>query len=165
MSIRRIGAEDFEALVELVDKYRVFYRKESSKSEVRQFLRKIMSRNESIIYGAFGDKNVDPARMDMEGRLLGFVQLYMSYSTVSLAPLWVLNDLYVEETARNQGIASKLIKHALYEGEVFGAKGVALETQVDNKTAQRVYERLGFIKNELAYFYEFSFQSRQVDSA
>ena len=68
---------------------------------------------------------------------------------------WVLNDLYVSESVRGKGFGEKLIKKAItFAGET-GAKGVLLETNIENVTAQRLYEKIGFIK-ETNHFYFFS---------
>jgi ribosomal protein S18 acetylase RimI-like enzyme len=67
----------------------------------------------------------------------------------------VLNDLYVKEKVRGKGFGEKLIKKAISFAEETGAKGVLLETGKENVTAQRLYEKIGFIK-DTSHFYFFS---------
>ena len=62
---------------------------------------------------------------------------------------WVLNDLYVKEIARKKGFAEKLIKKAINYAEETGAKGNLLETGKENLPAQRLYEKIGFVRDKL----------------
>ena len=57
---------------------------------------------------------------------------------------WVLNDLYVRENSRGRGFGEELIKKAITFAEETGAKGVLLETNIENVIAQRLYEKIGF---------------------
>ena len=90
-----------------------------------------------------------------ENNPIGFVQLYPSFSSVSMERSWVLNDLYVKEIARKKGFAKKLLKKAINFAEETGAKGILLETGSENLPAQRLYERIGFVR-ETSYFYFYS---------
>jgi ribosomal protein S18 acetylase RimI-like enzyme len=68
---------------------------------------------------------------------------------------WILNDLFVNEHARGQGVGEKLMRTAIIYAKETGVKGVLLETAEDNTTAQRLYEKIGF-KRESSYFYYFT---------
>ncbi|GAB3430854.1 GNAT family N-acetyltransferase [Niabella aquatica] len=59
---------------------------------------------------------------------------------------WILNDLYVDKHYRQLGIGGQLIKTAMNFAKQNGAGFVELSTAVDNHTAQRLYEQIGFIK-------------------
>jgi ribosomal protein S18 acetylase RimI-like enzyme len=61
---------------------------------------------------------------------------------------WMLNDLYVDEAYRKQGIASQLIRAAMAFAKANNARFVQLETQTDNYTAQSLYESVGFIQQQ-----------------
>lgn len=54
-----------------------------------------------------------------------------------------------------KGIGKKLLEKAIAFVEETGAKGVLLETDQDNLSAQSLYEKTGFIR-ESNYFYFFS---------
>ena len=85
----------------------------------------------------------------------GFTQLYSSYSTVSLRPIFILNDLYVYNEFRKKGIGEVLLNGAKDYCIFSDYKGLALETAINNP-AQKLYERLGWKKNtsSLYYFWE-----------
>jgi GNAT superfamily N-acetyltransferase len=57
--------------------------------------------------------------------------------------LW-LNELYVEEESRNQGIARKLLLHIIHLSENKGIKTIELETGINNSVTKHLYNSLGF---------------------
>jgi GNAT superfamily N-acetyltransferase len=67
--------------------------------------------------------------------------------------LWILNDLFVTPTARKQGVGEALLEHARRLALETGARGLMLETAVENVTAQRLYERLGWRREVDFYTY------------
>ncbi|MEH7253569.1 GNAT family N-acetyltransferase [Neobacillus niacini] len=144
MSIQKATINELNSLTELFDSYRVFYHQESNLESARKFLKDRLVNEDSVVFIAYD-----------EGNPIGFVQLYPSFSSVSMKKSWVLNDLFVNETARKKGFGEKLIKKAIEYAVDTGAKGILLETGHDNVTAQSLYEKIGF-KRESNYFYYFS---------
>ncbi|MGX6444964.1 N-acetyltransferase family protein [Neobacillus sp. K501] len=144
MLIQKATMNDLEALTELFDLYRQFYEQETDLDGAREFLKARFEKEESVIFIAI-DQEVP----------IGFVQLYPSFSSVSMKRIWVLNDLYVKKSARKNGAGEQLIQKAIQFAEGSGAKGVLLETGKENVTAQRLYEKIGFHK-ETNFFYYFS---------
>jgi GNAT superfamily N-acetyltransferase len=65
---------------------------------------------------------------------------------------WLLNDLYVNENARGIGAATKLLEAANQFGIETESKWLILQTAEDNFTAQKVYEKNGWVK-ETDFFY------------
>lgn len=144
MQIKLATLNELELLTELFDSYRMFYEQKSDLEEAKKFLMERMINEQSVAFIALDD--VKP---------LGFVQLYPSFSSVSMKRSWILNDLFVNELARGKGVGERLMKTAIEFARETGAKGLLLETANDNAIAQRLYERIGFIK-ELNYFYYYS---------
>jgi len=144
MFIQRATITELESLTELFDLYRLFYQQESDLEGAKQFLRERISKDQSVAFIAFdGDQP------------LGFVQLYPSFSSVSMKPSWILNDLYVKKETRGRGVGANLLQTAIQFATETGAKGLFLETANDNDNAQRLYEKIGFKKEE-NYFYYYS---------
>jgi len=141
MVIRRAKKKDIEQLSVLFDKYRIFYKQQSDVGAARSFLKKRMKRKESVIFVAEERKD-----------LIGFTQLFPIFSSVSMKRTWLLNDLYVNEKARGMGAGSKLLNAAKEFGEETNSKWLLLQTAADNLTAQKVYEKNGWIK-ETDFFY------------
>ena len=134
MEIRTATTADVETLVPLFDGYRVFYREDSDLDGARAFLSARLERRDSEIFVA----------LDEGGAGLGFVQLFPSFSSVSMKDLWILNDLFVAHEARGKGVARALMDRARRLAVESGAKGLILETESDNVPAKRLYEDLGW---------------------
>lgn len=141
MNIRQINYTNRHLVVDLFDKYRIFYGQSSDKTLADTFLAERLQNGESIIFVATEEEegSEQPA---------GFTQLYPTFSSVRAVKNWILNDLYVEERYRQQGVGEKLIRAAIAFARKEGATYVQLETAVDNHKAQRLYENLGFEKQE-----------------
>ncbi len=145
--VRTVRAEldDLDTLVPLFDGYRRFYGQPSDPDGARAFLADRIKRGESVIFLAVAD-----------GEIVGFTQLYPSFSSVSLKRLWVLNDLFVEPDARQSGAGRALVLRAERWATETGAKGLTLSTQVTNLTAQRLYESCGWTPDdEFVHYHRF----------
>jgi len=134
--------EDLEEVSRLFDQYRVFYKKSSNIEAARTFLQERFQKNESTMFVA----------RDQE-LMVGFTQLYPSFSSVSLKRTWILNDLFVEEPYRKKGVAKSLIKAAERFAWETGAVRIILATQISNTAAQSLYESLGYVKDKDFYHY------------
>lgn len=144
LRIVQAGLHHLDVLTPLFDAYRVFYKQASDLDGARHYVHARLSGLEAIVFLAFdGDK---PA---------GFTLLYPSFSSVSLGSAWLLNDLFVTPEARGKGIGEALLTRAADFGKRAGALKLTLATQVENETAQRLYERLGWQKNIEFYHYTF----------
>lgn len=73
--------------------------------------------------------------------LLGYAMLAHSFSTEFGRPCVWIEDLFLKEEARGQGIATRFF--ALIESEYTGAI-FRLEAEPENTCALRVYEKCGF---------------------
>lgn len=143
--IRRATLSDATELAGLFDAYRQFYEQESDLLAAEQFLSDRLLNDESVIFIA----------EDASRRLLGFVQLYPLFTSVRMRRVWLLNDLYVADTARRKGVASALLDAAQAFGRNDGAHGLLLETQIGNASARALYEKQGWKLNEATVYYEF----------
>ncbi|MEK4085428.1 GNAT family N-acetyltransferase [Psychrobacillus sp. FSL K6-1415] len=142
MCIQRATLNELDSLTELFDLYRLFYKQESNLEGARAFLKERLVKEESVVFIAYDENSP-----------VGFVQLYPSFSSVSMKQSWILNDLYVKKSARNNGFAEKLIKMVINFAEETDAKGILLETGEENIPAQRLYEKIGFIRDSNYYYY------------
>jgi ribosomal protein S18 acetylase RimI-like enzyme len=142
MSIQKATLHELESLTELFDSYRVFYEQTSDPGRAREFLRERLANGESVVFMAFD-----------EGIPIGFVQLYPSFSSVSMMRSWVLNDLFVKESARKKGFGEGLLNAAIAFARETGAKGVSLETGKENVNAQKLYEKIGFARESNHFYY------------
>lgn len=82
----------------------------------------------------------------------GFTQLCPLFSSVSARRLSA-NDLFVSPAARERGAGTALLEEARRFAAETGAKGLVLATAVNNLPAQRLYERMGWKKDETFYHF------------
>ncbi len=141
MTIIEANIEHLEDIVPLFDAYRIFYKQPSDLESAKRFLKNRILNDESIIYVAYKGSEA-----------IGFTLLYPLFSSVSMKPMYLLNDLYVKNNYRGQGIGEALINRAKALCEKEQNKGLALQTAADNP-AQKLYERLGFVKDHDLYYY------------
>lgn len=141
IQIHKAKIEHLKDLVHLFDLYRIFYEQDSDPIAAEAFLKERIENDESVIFIAYED--------DLA---VGFTQLYPSYSSVSLMPMYVLNDLYVDQNYRKKGVGALLIKQAQQYASDYKMKGLTLETAKDNP-AQKLYEKLDWVRDENFYHY------------
>jgi GNAT superfamily N-acetyltransferase len=121
----RVTAEQVELVAALFDAYRQFYGQPPDLAGARRFLAERLGRGESVIFA-----------LVESGRALGFTQLYPAFSSVSMKPIWILNDLFVAGDARRRGIGAQLLRAAREHALRTGAARLALATAVTNTKAQ-----------------------------
>lgn len=134
MKIIEATLDHLSSLVPLFDAYRQFYKQPSDLKGAQLFLRNNLEHQESTVFLALSD----------HGSALGFVQLYPTWESVSMSKRWVLYDLFVAETGRNKGVATKLMNRAKTLASDTNAKYIMLETATDNHEAQALYESLNY---------------------
>jgi len=131
--IEQATLRDIDDLAPLFDAYRQFYDQNSDAEGARSFLHERINANESTVMFAV-----------MNGMVAGFVQLYPLFSSVRIARILVLNDLYVCPDQRRHGVAGKLIQAAVDFAKSNHYSRLILETTEDNMAAQPLYEGLGW---------------------
>ncbi len=143
MKIIQAQIEHLEQTANIFDLYRGFYQQSSDVEAARDFIRDRLQKCDSSIFLASNN-----------GQIIGFTQLYPSFSSVSMKPIWILNDLFVRETDRNKGVAKLLINTAADFARETAAIRIVLFTQISNTLAQGLYESIGYTKNEEFYQYQ-----------
>ncbi len=144
---RLAQTSDLKSIAVLFNKYREFYKQEPKVEAAEQFLADRLKNKESVIFVVEDDAAV----------IIGFAQLYPSFSSVSLKRLWILNDLFVASEYRGQGVARKLLDACVAHAKATGARGLTLKTAHDNIEAQRLYEAHGWKKDTQYFSYNLIF--------
>ncbi|MGI0140033.1 MAG: GNAT family N-acetyltransferase [Thermoplasmata archaeon] len=132
----RADADDLDRVTPLFDAYRRFYGRRSSRSSVRRFLARRLERQDSAIFYA-----------ERGSHVVGFAQLYPSFTSLSMAPAWILNDLYVLPSERRTGVGTALLRESLLLAQRTRARELTLETGRDNP-ARHLYEAMGWVVDE-----------------
>ncbi|MCG6213106.1 GNAT family N-acetyltransferase [Vibrio furnissii] len=135
MQVLQATSSDLETVSELFDAYRQFYQQSANLNAARDFIAKRLSAQDSVIF------------VVREGNeLLGFAQLYPSFSSVAMKRMWYLNDLFVTAGARRRGVAGLLLTHIRHYSIETDALTVKLATSVENEPAKALYESHGYVK-------------------
>ena len=146
MEVILARADHLEEVAKLCNQYRIFYQQPSDTEAARQFLKQRFERQDSTLLLAREDDQT-----------VGFTQLYPSFSSISMQRIWILNDLFVAESHRGQGVSKLLMgraeKYAQETDAETDAVQIILTTQISNAAAQALYESLGYIKDEVFYHY------------
>ena len=146
ITTRHADASDADRVAPLFDAYRQFYGQPSDLALARRFLSDRLRAAESVVLLAESDDGGATTA-------LGFTQLYPSFSSVSAARIWVLNDLFVAPEARGRGVAGLLLAAARAHAERTGARRLVLSTARTNATAQRLYESTGWVRDDAFLHY------------
>ena len=81
------------------------------------------------------------------------MHLMPSTNTLAMRPIWFLEDLYVDVSARGQGVATALLSYAEEFARSTGAERLTLATAHDNLTAQHIYKKLGYVREEHFWYF------------
>lgn len=142
LEIRRVTEEETLHIASLFDAYRMFYEQESNIETAKNFILERLQKTESIIFAAI-----------IENEYVGFTQLYPTFSSVAMKKAFILNDLFVAENYRKNGVAQALMNKAFEFAEDQNARFIALETSVNNPKAQALYKKMGMlIENDVMHF-------------
>jgi len=143
IDVKVASLDELKSIAKLFNEYRMFYQQQSDISLAESFISARLTNDESIIFYAINE----------EGQYLGFTQLYRTFSSVSAQKSLILNDLYVAEIARRQGVGKLLLNTAKNYALEHNVKGLALSTAIDNFNAQSLYESLGYQKDNTDFHY------------
>ena len=149
-SIQAASLRDISEVARLYNAYRAFYGEPPDEDRALEFVR------ERIAIAAAQPPREFPvaqyflawADSPTGRRAVGFMHLMPSTNTLAMRPIWFLEDLYVEPSARRKGVASAFLQHAEEFARKTGAERLTLATAHDNEAAQSVYRKLGYIREK-----------------
>lgn len=141
MKIIKASINELQDLVPLFEGYRKFYKQVSDIEGAEHFLTERLTKNDSVIFIAY-----------LDGKAVGFTQLYHLFSSVSMEPMYLLNDLFVADGLRRIGIGEALINKVKALVKAESQKGIAIQTAYNNP-AQELYKRLGFKPDTDLHFF------------
>jgi ribosomal protein S18 acetylase RimI-like enzyme len=139
--------DDVPELGRLFDAYRIFYEAVSMPAKSETFVQALVANSKTRFFLARELEGVG------RGPALGFLHLIPSINTVAMRPIWLLEDLFVLPEARRAGVASALMRHAETFARNTGAERLTLATAHNNKKAQSLYKRLGYLKEEHYWYF------------
>lgn len=137
---RLADLSDIADIAVLFDAYRQFYGQTPDLAGAEAFLRTNLEKGFSVLYKAA--ESAEPG-----AAVLGFAQLYPTWSSISMKRVWTLNDLFVLPHARGRGAGRSLLEAAAGYARGTGAKGIELATATGNARARQLYEQAGYAED------------------
>jgi ribosomal protein S18 acetylase RimI-like enzyme len=141
--IKAATTEDLTELSRLYIAYRVFYGEAPEEERVAVFILDRLRQSSGRYFLAWNGLDS-----------IGFMHLMPSTNTLAMRPIWLLEDLYVDVSARGQGVATALLVHAESFARSTGAERLTLATAHDNLAAQHLYKKIGYVREDhFSYFH------------
>jgi GNAT superfamily N-acetyltransferase len=132
--IEPISARQLETLLPMIAAYQRFYGvKEVDEERNRAFFSRFLApSDDGMLLGAW-----------REEALVGYACLYWHFTSLVPAETVLMNDLFVAETARGEGIGRALIEASAGVARERSAHCLEWATAPDNETARRLYDSTG----------------------
>nr|WP_315156476.1 GNAT family N-acetyltransferase [uncultured Flavobacterium sp.] len=143
---RKANIQDLDQLTKLFDQYVVFYKSPSNYEKHHAFLKERLENNEATVFVACEDENPD--------KIIGFALNYITFSSLALNKIVILNDLFVDSSARKKGVGEKLILKTVALAKEIGSHTIRLRTAKSNTAAQKLYHKMGFVREDYLYSYD-----------
>ena len=135
IKINRADEKDKDDVSVLFDQYRSFYKMPRDIISAKKFINERLVNKDSFIFLA---KDSEIA--------CGFIQVYPAFSSVAMRPIWILNDLFVNNKHRKKGCAKALMDYVKDEATKNNIFSIKLATAINNSKAKRLYESLNYKK-------------------
>ena len=140
--VREATLADVDSVANLFDAYRQFYEQTPDTTLAVKFVGDRIKNQESVILVA-----------ETNERIVGFCQMYPTFCSVEAAPIAVLYDLFVLQSARQTGAGRALMLAAQDYAKKNSFARLDLSTAKTNVNAQALYESLGWQRDEVFYCY------------
>jgi len=137
VTVRQATIQDIPRLVPVFDCYREHFGQQKNSSAAAKFLFEKFEHRESVIFIA-----------EEQNEIIGFAQLYPTFSSLTLQRVWILNDFFISGQYRQRRIGEQLFSAVKEFSLVTRAKGIELTAQHTNNKAWQFWERQGFILDE-----------------
>jgi GNAT superfamily N-acetyltransferase len=134
LRIDPIVESEFETLLPMIGDYLRFYEVEDiDEGRNRNFFSRLIGpSDDGMLLGAWRGE-----------QLVGYACLYWHLSSLLPAETVLLSDLFVDPSARGEGIGRALIEASAAVARERGARQLEWSTAPDNHAAQRLYDSTG----------------------
>ena len=139
-TFRQAGPDDLETLLPMVREFWVIEKLRFVEPEVRRALAGLLA---SPDYGLV-------ILAESAGAPIGYLALTLGYSLEFLGRDAFVDEIYLREAYRGQGIGDRAIELAVEKCRALGVRALHLEVDHVNPRARALYERVGFSAHERA---------------
>lgn len=141
--IKQAAIQDIPRIVPVFESYREYFNQKRDPIATDSFLFDRFEHRESVMLIAEVDDDV-----------VGIAHLYPSFSSLSLQRIWILNDFFIIERFRSQGIGKQLIAEVKEYARLTKIKGIELSVEHTNTNAWAFWENRGFkLDEEFRYYF------------
>ncbi len=150
VTVRPAAPTDFDKWLLLWQGYNLFYGRPSLPAEITQMTWSRLFDAYEPVHALVAERKLGVADVpDKDNELLGVVHYLFHRSTIHIAPVCYLQDLFTTEAARGQGVGRALIEGVYDRARLAGSPRVYWQTHETNSTAMHLYdkvaERSGFV--------------------
>jgi GNAT superfamily N-acetyltransferase len=138
LHVKPIAGEQLDRLLPMIADYQRFYEaKEIDAGRNRRFFSRFLApSDEGMLLGAWHGE-----------QLAGYACLFWHHSSTWALDTVLMNDLYVDASARGRGVGRALIEAAAEVARERGSPHLEWTTRPDNAAAQRLYDSTGAEKS------------------
>ncbi|NIF23421.1 GNAT family N-acetyltransferase [Candidatus Pantoea multigeneris] len=133
LAVDLLSESDLDNVALLFNDYRVFYQQKTDVSAAYNFISERFFNKESVVLVA-----------KAAGKVVGFIQMYPSFSSVQARKIFILNDLFVRADYRQLKVGERLMRFSEAYAKKEKASMLVLETMSDNLTAKNLYKKRGY---------------------
>ena len=83
--------------------------------------------------------------VEKDAKEVGRAFLYIMHNDLKKEPFGLLEDLFVNEELRGQGIATELLGNIIAEAKKIGCYKIVATSRHEREGVHKLYEKLGFI--------------------
>ena len=84
-------------------------------------------------------------------KVLGRTSLFLIFNDLHPEPYGLMEDVFVDESLRGQGIGSQLVKIVIEEAKKLGCRKLIAQSRHSKVEVHRLYEKLGFKNHGLNF--------------
>ncbi|MEG3617443.1 GNAT family N-acetyltransferase [Magnetovibrio sp. PR-2] len=142
VSVRDFQEQDYARWLELGEGYLSFYETKLPQEVTDETWRRVLDPGRKDMFGLVAEK---------DGDVIGFTICVVHPGTWTMNDICYLEDLYVDEAARGQGIGRALIEAVYAKAQELNHHRVYWRTKADNKAARDLYEKVAIDNNWVMY--------------
>ncbi len=143
VEIVRVTPENADQLISLITELAMFEKLDPPTAEARERLRRHVTSEPALFHAFLGY---------LEGKAVGYITYYFTYSTFLAAPTLFLEDIYVQENVRKSGVGRELFRFCVREAVDKGCGRMEWCALDWNVGAMSFYEKLGGRKLDWTFF-------------